>query len=822
MNKSLIFSFFIVLISTGIAAQQPGIDLTLKRGELETAPSFNTCSYYFYPQNDNEEKYTVQFRRKGENAWQPAFETVRDLPEGIWKGSIFGLEEDAGWQLRILSGRDSNVVVAQTDFSTWTSNPPIAKLVDLSKLAGKSKGGIVISDKGKPDGWIKYTAPPGWVLSRAYNEKDLPALINISKAKYIILENITIEGGLRHGIEVNESEFVRIINCDISGWGCLGRQAFVYRNLTQREGLGVYIDSEGKTINNDAGVYINNSKGTVVERCYIHDPRSRANAWMFAHPAGPNAIFLSPLKGGTVLRWNDMIGSDEHRWNDVVEGRSNGSPTGGFYRDSDIYGNYLAFANDDGIELEGGGMNVRFYHNMIEGALCGVSTGGGILGPQFIFQNLITNPGDESGLSWWFFKNRFGSPQGGKRYHINNTLYGNNSGLLTGYRNPLPDRRIGFMRNNIFIGGNTSLFLGEVGQSDSNPTARLDNFDNDLFWVENDPEVSENILSGFKKVGQEKHGIAGNPHLADPSKGNYHLELNSIAGGRSAAVTNIIREGEDMGAFSNGIAELPDRPLALSAMPKQLNFPDPDKKANSEVMLTLPSSAPGAVKFNIRQTKTTNWFKVSPSSGEVKPGKTIKLIVAVDRSKLYGRPAFRGAFIIRTPEGLSRPVSVYVKAEFKEDLRPSAAPNTIYIEAPSLPLMNKYVHTTDDPAVSEGRYIQLNAAPEEPEMANEIDIKTAGEYHLLLRLGVRENVAPLEFRLALDSDKQDIPFRTHGRWRKPAPDFKAIYLQPLGYLSPGKHRLSLKLLKGHINLNQIVITDKPGEFFEQYWHREQN
>ncbi|MBL7737246.1 MAG: right-handed parallel beta-helix repeat-containing protein [Chitinophagaceae bacterium] len=820
MNKDLILTFSIVLISTGILAQQPGIDLSLDRGKLEIAPSFNACSYYFYPQNDDEEKYTFQFRRKGENIWRAAFEAIRDLPEGIWKGSIFGLEEDADWQLRILSDLDSNVVITQADFSTWTSNPPIAKVVDLSKLARKSKGSIVISGKGKPDGWIKYTAPPGWVLSRAYNEKDLPALININKAKYIILENITIEGGLKHGIEVNKSEFVRITNCDISGWGRVGQQTFVYRNIVQREGLGVYIDQEGKTINNDAGVYINNSRGTVVERCYIHDPRSRANAWMFAHPAGPNAICLNPLAGGTVLRWNDMIGSDEYRWNDVIEGRSNSSPTGGFYRDSDIYGNYLAFANDDGVELEGGGMNVRFYHNMIEGTLCGISTGACILGPQFIFQNLVANPGDESGLSWWFFKNRHATLQGGKRYFINNTLYGNNTGLLTGYRNALPDRCIGFMRNNIFIGGSASLFLGELGESDNNPSAKLDNFDNDLFWIEDSPEASKDILSGFRKLGQETHGIIGDPYFIDPSKGDYHLGTNSIAAGRSAAVTNISSEGVDMGAFSNEIKELPHRPLALSAMPKQLNFLDPDEKTASEVMLTLPSSAPGAVKFSIRQNKVANWFKVSPSSGEIKPGESIKLIVRIDTSKLRGRPAFRGAFIIRTPNGLSRPVSVYAKAAFKENLRPLIAPNTIYIEAASLPLMEKFSRTTNDPVVSDGKYIMLNAASEEPEMSNEIDIATAGEYHLLLRLGVRENVDPIEFQLVLDGDKREIPFRTHTRWRKPDSTFKVIFLEPLGYLSSGKHRMTLKVLKGKINLNQIIVTNKPGEFFEQYWHRE--
>tara|TARA_R110002124_G_scaffold286927_3_gene469280 strand:+ start:10722 stop:10871 length:150 start_codon:yes stop_codon:yes gene_type:complete len=36
-------------------------------------------------------------------------------------------------------------------------------------------------------------------------------------ARYVIHENMTIEGGYNHGIDLNELEYRRIINCDISG-----------------------------------------------------------------------------------------------------------------------------------------------------------------------------------------------------------------------------------------------------------------------------------------------------------------------------------------------------------------------------------------------------------------------------------------------------------------------------------------------------------------------------------------------------------------------------------------------------------------------------
>ena len=466
----------------------------------------------------------VEFRKFGDNQWQRAFESISDHPSGIWKGSIFGLKENSGWQLRILS---ADKVITRGEFTTWSSDPPIAKLIDLSKLAKENNRGIVISEKGNADGWIKYTAPPGWTLKLEYDEEDpQPAAVNFNHASYIILENVTINGGYRYAINVNESEAIRIINCDISGWGRLGRQQF-----EKKDAIGQYIDHKGEVINYDAGISIYKSAQTVVERCYIHDPRNRANSWMFSHPTGPCAVHANYTRGGTVLRWNDMIGSDEHRWNDVVESEDNDSPIGGFYRDSDINGNYLAFGNDDGIELEGGGMNVRFYRNKIEGTLCGVSTGACILGPQYIIGNLITNLNDEGGLALDFIKNIIGDPQGGKRYVINNTMYGYNGSAYGKYGNPLPNTRLGFMRNNIFLCKDSVI---------TNDWLKLDDFDNDLFWAENDSSSKE-VLDGFKRIGQEENGIIADPQLAAPDQGDYRLANESPARNKSVEVENIIR-----------------------------------------------------------------------------------------------------------------------------------------------------------------------------------------------------------------------------------------------------------------------------------------
>src|SRR2546423_4295680 len=113
------------------AQMYPEVDMVLKPGQLEIIPSFETCSYYFNPGNNGIKNYVVEFRKSGDNQWQQAFESICDHPEGIWKGSIFGLKENSIWQLRVLS---ADKIIAQGEFKTWSSDPPIAKLIDLSTL----------------------------------------------------------------------------------------------------------------------------------------------------------------------------------------------------------------------------------------------------------------------------------------------------------------------------------------------------------------------------------------------------------------------------------------------------------------------------------------------------------------------------------------------------------------------------------------------------------------------------------------------------------------------------------------------------------------
>lgn len=111
----------------------------------------------------------------------------------------------------------------------------------------------------------------------------------------------------------------------------------------------------------------------MIERCYVHEPVGYTNPWngvielgefkgrkyTFTHPQGPNAVYVMQAGGGLVLRYNDFIGSQTHRYNDPVEGWENRSEIGGLAKDADVYGNVMAFGQDDAIELDGGQCNIR-------------------------------------------------------------------------------------------------------------------------------------------------------------------------------------------------------------------------------------------------------------------------------------------------------------------------------------------------------------------------------------------------------------------------------------------------------------------------------
>ena len=306
-------------------------------GELVLSPTFVCCGLEFGASKAID-GLKVEYRRKGNRAaWSAiAGEDFVHLPRTRdYRVSLRDLNEDTDYEVRLVDG--SGRVVKTGQFRTWKSDVPVARTIELDAKGPFPK---VISDVGSPGGWIRYTTKPGTVLDFGEGAEDC---IEVTGAKYVLFDDLTIKGSFgRHVFNVRDSSYVRFRNCNISRWGRVGKPRFDMKGRL----FDPAKEAKGYGINFDGAIEIGKGAfGVVVERCFIHDPRGRANSWYYSHPAGPEAVTVMRPKGSTVIRWNDFVGSDEHRFNDAVESGGNFSEDGGFNRDADVYGNFTELTN---------------------------------------------------------------------------------------------------------------------------------------------------------------------------------------------------------------------------------------------------------------------------------------------------------------------------------------------------------------------------------------------------------------------------------------------------------------------------------------------
>jgi hypothetical protein len=140
----------------------------------------------------------------------------------------------------------------------------------------------------------------------------------------------------------------------------------------------------------DSGIYAERGAGhLVIQRNLIEHPRGASNDWDTGHPAGPQGISLTNSSGHNVIRYNEIISTEDHGFNDAIGGGSNFSHEGSPNRDSDIYGNVIAGVWDDGIESEGANMNVRIWGNHISRVYQHIATASTSKGPLYIFRNVF-------------------------------------------------------------------------------------------------------------------------------------------------------------------------------------------------------------------------------------------------------------------------------------------------------------------------------------------------------------------------------------------------------------------------------------------------
>ena len=745
--------------------------------KLTFVPGFAGCSYY-YPAADGK-AIEVAFREADRGEYKPVLTPSYNRREKLWRGSIVNLKENTVYEVKISSG---GKVAAQGKFTTKGALPKIAKTIVLDE--SNFKGTLVISDKGKEDGWIRYTCAPGFVLK---NDRTKP-LIEIRKAKYVILDGLVLKGGSHEAVIVNYSSNIRITNCDLSGWGRLNVKQYFDYNLGGKPG---YVNAEGKvrSTNYSAGIILNYGDNILIEKCYIHDPAGHANSWRYSHPAGPCAIF-AVCPTSTTIRYNDLVANDLGRWNDAVEGLYNFAEDGGLNRDAEIYGNFMIFCQDDNIELDGGQQNVRCFGNRFESSYCGVSIQGCMAGPCYVFNNMFISMGDQYG------------------YHGQNIKTSTNGSGVDA---------VAYVLNNSFTGPGTGFAMNRLLKAVVMNNAFDTSFVSGAASMKYQKSVSDyNVMPKVKEAVPGKNGKLGDPGYADSSRGVLEPKADSCLVKAGKVIPNFTPEKDvNIGAFQTGTI-LPQRPMPVKTSVNKLNFKVADKKSAPQSFKVKVCGKDYSSPFQVAKSATCDWFDVTPKSGVFKSGSEIEFTVTLKPEIMNQKTIYRGAFMLRQPDGLSRPVSVYADTDFIQKARLNKDGDaTIYIHSEEYISGDGKVEVINDRNADGGKALRMYETKKGKPFVYEFTVPKDGQYHLMLRCrsGHRPRV-----QIAMDDEKMhDAALSIMSYWSWATAIGRPKSSNPWSWkvgaftLKAGKHQLKLKPY-GFKDIDLIALTADPGPF----------
>jgi len=633
-----------------------GVSSIFAYGQIEVKQTFVSCGYRVPYQT--EVTCDIYYKKATETIWKKAYTPIYDKLNKEFRGSIVKLDENTDYQIKgVLTTGETNLAEYTNSFKTWLSEPAYTTM-NISAFYNKYSNcydinGIV----GTEDNWIKIVGNQTVNVPNTVKEY----AISITNSKYLILEGITSIGGGKNGIYIPKgSSQIRIVNCDISKWGIASQNQRID---------GVYLDIRGNEINYNAGVYIEEGKDVVVERCYIHDSNVKTNPWagivedgqykgtLFnnSHPQGSTGIFVSNAIDGIVIRYNDIIGNQIHRFNDVIESYNNSLVNGGFNQNADIYGNMMAFSQDDAIELDGGQCNVRLFNNRFEQSYTGISLAPNMKGPSYIFNNVLWNLGCSTGVESVSVKNGGGTTYSiGRQFLFNNTFVVTKSGMSgIGFGND--QNRTAFYattRNNIFVSEETpkspydGLSIRDVAQSSWN------DFDYDVIG---NTTVNDGAGMILAKAGSESNGIYTMPQFDDLESGVFTLKSTDKGIDKGLIIPNFSdgykNSAPDMGALELSSSSLiPVRPIDITSDKYSIKMTcGVDSKLTLNVgVMNQPT------KFTICKSDDMSWLTVVANTDIISSNSTIQLTlkaVPVDYKQI-------GMIIIRLENGFSVPISV--------------------------------------------------------------------------------------------------------------------------------------------------------------------
>jgi hypothetical protein len=527
---------------------------------------------------------SVRYRRAGTTEWRDAIPLWFDARDDEFRGSVLNLDAGSAYEIEIED--PSGMVIETGTFFTWSENFPIDE-ANVTTIDGMQTEPIEINESGTPEAYRLVTAgPSGGGFDMGFEPASDPEPCITVSASYVIIRGLTLRNCQASAVEImGGSHDVIVEGNDMSGFGAGDGGAIegdtaeihVADNETSAVSCTGYSLSEGEKPHR-----------IVVQGNRIHDPRYGSNPWSYGHPLGTNAIGFYECGGNHVIRYNDVLGSHGHYFMDGIGGSDNFTNTGFPNADSDIYGNWISHAYDDGIEAEGGNTQVRIWGNYITNTFIAIANGTVSRGPIYVIRNItsahagmydpsIENPDDEDERGLFF---KLGSADaefvGGAAYYYHNTSLqpacpssvgaSRTCGIDSGMQNSAGSVRARniFDANNIFTNfddGNVAIgwqmddesgtFANDlyVGGLDVTVVGGIEGYP--IFAADVDERLTFNTHSGTSEwVATRSYDPSRTPNEI----GNFSLAPSSPGYGAAMSIPNVNDEyaSPDVGAHQSG------------------------------------------------------------------------------------------------------------------------------------------------------------------------------------------------------------------------------------------------------------------------------
>ncbi len=377
--KARLAGLAVILLASSYAAGVPAtyhcISLSVPAHETPTS----TCQ--------------VRFRLKGTPDWRQGQPLTLDSGRNEYRGSIVNLAQATAYEIQV--GQE---LEKQTDvlFQTETSTR-----ADLAGTATGKTFYVAINGDNKNSG---TKARPFRTIQHAANQVSPGDLVIIENGRYHEQVKISHSGtadkciafrSVAAGNAIIDADNTRSHGFELRNVNHVVIEGFAVEG-TKKSGFLVSDGSGNVVLKNnrimnagtgyfDSGIEVGpGCSNTVISNNQILYDKG-------TYTGGRMGIALRKTAGGHIINGNQIRGNSLIK--DGIGGEPNFEVSGGAHRDSDIYNNTITGCEDDGIESEGGNINVRIWGNTISDCLVGIGVAPVVEGPCYVWRNTIINCG---------------------------------------------------------------------------------------------------------------------------------------------------------------------------------------------------------------------------------------------------------------------------------------------------------------------------------------------------------------------------------------------------------------------------------------------